>query len=1013
METKEVRFESDIESFFLSQSGGYTKGSDTTFNCALAMDTDTLAAFVQATQPKIWERFRSSFNGDPVDQFAKITSNAIESFGLLKVLREGFKHRGMSFRIVSFKPESTLSMELVNNYKANLCTCTRQFHYSRQNKNSIDMVLSINGIPLVALELKNQLMGQSIDNGKQQYVNDRNPRELCFQFNKRFLVYFAVDLTNVAMTTRLDRKDTYFLPFNQGSNGPGVDGGAGNPENSNGYMTSYLWEQVLNKESLLDIIQKFLHLQVKTENMNSDDDNETIQKKKRMIFPRYHQLDVVRELVRNVRRNGAGTNYLVQHSAGSGKSNSIAWTAYRMASLHDEDNNPVYSSVIIVTDRRVLDQQLQKTISSFDHQLGVVETIGDKKTSKDLRDAINDNKRIIVTTLQKFPVIWESVESAKGRNFAVIVDEAHSSQTGSAAMKLKAALADTEEALREYAEIEGKAEDEVLDDEDKLVQELLTHGRHKNLSFFAFTATPKAKTLEMFGTQHSDGSFYPFHTYSMRQAIEEKFIMDVLQNYMTYKTCFKIAKSIPDNPELPTAKATQMVRRFESLHPHNLQQKAAIIVEEFRSITKSKIGGKGKMMVVTASRLHAVRYYHEIKAYIVNNHYDDVDILVAFSGVVNDKGTPFTEVGMNQDKNGKSISESQLPNEFNDNFNVLIVAEKYQTGFDQPYLHTMIIDKRLRGVKAVQTLSRLNRICPGKVDTFILDFINEAEDIKDAFQPFYQETSLSEEINPDLIYKTQHELRETNVYSDEDIRLFCEIYFKDGKQTEKDLGRMVSVLKPVTDRYNGLKDDNRYGFRRTIRSFVKWYSYISQIARMFDKELHQEYRFCSYLAQLLPAEPVQDIDLEGKLSLEYYKLQKTFEGDLRLEPGDALSIDPAGPGTASGYDDPNDTLENIIKRVNDLYEGEFTAGDKVIAQALYDALIKGGDKQLERLIKQAKANDEEVFIHSVVPKQFAKIAQESFRSSKEGYAKLFQDQKFYDAVLQAVSRELYRNLRVE
>lgn len=671
------------------------------------------------------------------------------------------------------------------------------------------MVLAVNGIPVFAFELKNQYTGQNVDNAKRQWMYDRDPREICFQFNKRILAYFCVDQLEVWMTTRLAGKDTYFLPFNQGSNGAGNDGGKGNPVNPDGYPTAYLWEDVFQKDSMMDIVQKFIMYQ---------------SKKKALIFPRYHQLDVVRKLVSDVRRNGAGHNYLVQHSAGSGKSNSIAWTAYRLASLHDEQDKPIFSSVVVVTDRTVLDAQLQETISGFDHTIGAVETIGENKNSRDLRDALNNGARIIVTTLQKFPVIYQEVDSSAGRNFAIIVDEAHSSQTGSSAMKLKSALADTEQALREFAEIEGKAEDDI-DRTDKIVQEMITHGKHKNLSFFAFTATPKSQTLEMFGTEYEDGSFHPYHIYSMRQAIEEGFILNVLQNYMTYRTCFKIAKNTAENPELPESRATKIIKKYEKLHPYNISQKAQIIVETFRSTTRYKIGGKGKMMVVTDSRLAAVRYFHEIKRYVESQRYTDVDVLIAFSGCVQDGEEEYTESGLNVRRDGSHIAENQTKAEFHDNFNVLIVAEKYQTGFDEPLLHTMIVDKKLKSVKAVQTLSRLNRTYPGKSDTFILDFANKQEDILDAFQPFYQETSLEQEVNADLIYQTEKELLDYAIYTKNDIDAFIAVWNHPGKQDERAMGRMTSVLKPVADRYNLKNSEERYQFRRLVRSLIRWYTW--------------------------------------------------------------------------------------------------------------------------------------------------------------------------------------------
>ncbi len=574
---------------------------------------------------------------------------------------------------------------------------------------------------------------------------------------------------------------------------------------------------------MMDILQKFVHVQVKEEKKRLADGSEKLVKKQALIFPRYHQLDVVRKLIADVSAHGAGHNYLIQHSAGSGKSNSIAWTTYRLASLHDWENKPVFSSVVVVTDRTVLDAQLQETISGFDHTLGAVETIGEDKSSKDLRDALNTGVRIIVTTLQKFPVIYQEVDKVSGRCYAIIVDEAHSSQTGSAALKLKTALADTEEALREYAELEGKAEEE-LDPDDKLMNEIISQGRHKNLSFFAFTATPKDKTLELFGTEHEDGSFHPFHIYSMRQAIEENFILDVLQNYMTYETCFKIAKTMEDNPNLPVSRAAKVIRRYQELHPYNISQKSQIIVETFRETTRRKIGGRGKMMVVTSSRLAAVRYFHEVKRYIESQKYDDIDILIAFSGAVKDGDEEYTEPKLNIRRDGSHIAEAQTKAEFHENYNVLIVAEKYQTGFDEPLLHTMIVDKKLKSVKAVQTLSRLNRTCPGKEDTFILDFVNSKEDILEAFQPFYQETVLQQEVNVDLIYQTQKELHGYGIYSDADIEAFAKEYFKTGKQDSKSMGRMTSVLKPVADRYNQKTVDERYQFRRQARSLVKWYS---------------------------------------------------------------------------------------------------------------------------------------------------------------------------------------------
>lgn len=981
-DTLEKRFESDIESSFIS-NGGYLKGSKT-YDPEFGLYPDSLIDFVKRTQPKEWKRFENVNSVNPERKFLVAFNNATDDFGILEVLRKGFKHRGITFKVCFFKPESSLNEVDLMRYRSNTFEVYRQWAYSNSNHNTVDMVLVLNGIPVFAFELKNQYTGQNVDNAMKQWMYDRDPREVCFQFNKRVLAYFCVDHTDVMMTTKLSGKNTYFLPFNQGSNGPGNDGGKGNPANPNGYPTSYLWEYVFERDSMMDIIQRFMNLE----------------DKKTLIFPRYHQLDVVRKLIIDVSKNGSGRNYLIEHSAGSGKSNSIAWAAYRLASLHKNDK-AIFSSIIIVTDRTVLDRQLQNTISGFDHQLGVVETIGDDKTSKDLRDAINNGVRIIVTTLQKFPVIYTEVDEADGRNFAIIVDEAHSSQTGSSALKLKTALADTDDALKEYAEIEGIAEDEI-DKTDKMVQEMIAHGKHKNLSFFAFTATPKAQTLEMFGEEHEDGSFHPFHIYSMKQAIEEGFIMDVLQNYMTYRTCYKIAKAIEENPEMPASRTSKEIRKYQQLHPYNISQKSAIIVETFMGTTRNKIGGKGKMMVVTSSRLAAVRYYHEIKRIIEEKGYQDaMDVLVAFSGSIEDAGTEFTESKINHRKDGTTISESQTKQEFHDNFNVLVVAEKYQTGFDEPLLHTMIVDKRLRGVKAVQTLSRLNRVYPGKTDTFILDFINTKDDIQNAFQPFYQEVYLENEVNVDKLYSLQKELRDFRIYYDEDIDKFCNEYFKKGKQDERAMGRMTSILKPACDAYNEKSQNDRYLFRRKVRSLVKWYNYISQVLRMFDEEMHREFVFCSYLLKLLPKETGDKIDLEGKLKLEYYKLTKTFEGDIELEDAKGVYVDPE-EGNGNGTD-PKTPLDEIIERINELFKGEFTEGDKVLITALQNKLLN--DK---KLIKSAQTSDYKIFSESVFPKAFQNAAMSSYSESKDTYKTLFENKEKYDTIMAVLADAFFK-----
>ena len=1012
MAENEKQFEANIEEYLISPAGGFTKANDMGYDPTMALDIHTLVEFVKATQPIMWQRFEKQCNSDPYKKFYKCFEDAVQTDGVLSVLRHGFKHRGMDFRVCYFKPESTLNQVAVQHYNQNICQCIRQWHYSAQNHNSVDMMLAVNGIPVIAIELKNQLTGQSVDNAKLQWQYDRDFRESAFRFNHRVLAFFAVDLYEAWMATELKGSDTYFLPFNQGSNGPGNDGGAGNPQaEGDDYVTSYIWKDVLNKDSMMDIIQKFISLEVTKEKKKDANGTEKTVTKKRLICPRYHQLDVVRKLIADVRENGSGKNYLIQHSAGSGKSNSIAWTAYRLASLHDAANEPIFTSVVIVTDRRNLDAQLQETVTGFDHTLGTVCAIDEKKSSKDLRDALNAGKRIIVTTLQKFPVIYEEVDDTKGKRFAIIVDEAHSSQTGSSAMKLKVALADTSDALKEYAELEGKAEDELLDDNDRLVREMISHGKHENLSFFAFTATPKGQTLEIFGTEYEDGSFHPFHIYSMRQAIEEGFILDVLQNYMTYKTCYQIAKNIPENPEVPQSKAMKMIKKFEELHPYNIQQKSAIIVETFRDITKHKIKGKGKMMVVTSSRLAAVRYYHEIKRYLETNGYHDVEILAAFSGSIKDPEDPsekeWTESNINVDSKGNPVSESQTKQVFHDEGNILIVAEKYQTGFDEPLLHTMIVDKKLRGVKAVQTLSRLNRTHPDKSDTLIIDFVNTKDDILKAFQPFYQETYLAEEINTDLIYKTQKMLREFKIYDDIDIKIVTAIYFDENKRkANKTQAAITNALLPVQKKYNDLNQEQRYQFRKTCRTFVKWYGYISQITRMFDKDLHDEYIFCSYLAKIVPPDPSIPFDLGNKVKLEYYSLEKTFEGSIMMVKETAGEYGSAKVKKPVKMTETLSPLEQVIQKINEQFVGDFTEGDKVVIAALHEKL-----KNNKKLQKSAQTDGQQIFEKNIFPQLFDDAAQEAYIESTETYTKLFEDAGKYRAIMSALAHAMFDELR--
>lgn len=992
-DVKERRFEQDIEEYLITE-GGYEKGNPSSFNRSVALDTGTFVSFIKNSQPKKWGRYVRIYGVDSEKQIVERFCREVKMVGLLRVLRKGFTDRGITFQVVFWKPETSLNATTMAQYEANTLHCTRQLHYSVHNENSIDIVLFVNGIPVVSMELKCQFTGQDTANAIQQYKFDRATKDTIFAFKERVLVHFAVDLSRVYMTTRLEGDKTYFLPFNQGSNGAGCVGGAGNPINPDGYDTDYLWKNVLCKDRLLEILQKYLHLETvrdqKTGRILSE----------RMIFPRYHQLDVVTKLLADVKENGAGHNYLIQHSAGSGKSNSIAWLAHRLSGLHDSNNEKIFQSVIIVTDRRVLDSQLQNTVYQFDHVEGVVVKVD--KNAHQLQQAIEDGAGIIITTLQKFPVIYKEVNSGNKR-FAVIVDEAHSSQTGDAARKLKRALADTEEILREYAELEGREEEKRKDDEDRLLDELAAQGMHENLSFFAFTATPKGKTLNMFGWKDSKGSWHPSHIYSMRQAIEEGFILDVLKNYMTYKMYYKIVKNIPDDPELDTVAGVRAIQKYETLHPHNISQKTTIMLEHFRNVTMHKIGGKAKAMVVTPSRLHAVRYVQEFKRQIEEKGYSDLDVLVAFSGEIEDDGVTYTEEKINKTKDGETIREKALPEAFHsDDYGMLIVAEKYQTGFDEPLLHTMFVDKKLSGVKAVQTLSRLNRTARGKQDTFVLDFVNSAEDIKAAFEPYYEETVLLKETDPNVIYDLKNTLDQYRVYQQMEVDRFAEIFYSGKEQIAGDLGKLRGTIRPALDRYYALEPERQDMFKSTLQRFNRIYSFVTQVCRLFDKEIHKFSVYARFLSMQLPKGHGEHVDVDDKVLLEYYRLEKDFDGAIELESAEGGFVPITGE--AGRREQKKDPLTVLIDKINERYGTNFTEMDKVLIQMENDYASQS------KWQSYARNNDRKTFM-LLFEKDFPNMAAQRYEQNDDFFVRLFSDPELMKQVMETVGSVLYQRLR--
>lgn len=994
MRHSEEAFETAIEMDLIS-NGGYTKSSTDTFDPTHCLDPTILMPFIKSTQPDEWAYLVNILREKAKETFIDALCKALDSEheGCLKVLRHGFKCYGKLFRVAYFKPVSGLNPETQKLYEANWLTVTRQLHYSPHHGNSIDMVLSLNGLPIVTVELKNPMTGQTWRNAVHQYKNDRDPKDLIFQFRKRALVHFAVDTDEVYMTTRLAGKSTYFLPFNRG-NGTG----AGNPENPGGYKTAYLWEEVLHRDSLLDIIARFMHLQ-KTEVKVGG----KTKKRASMIFPRYHQLDAVRKMITDAREKGSGQNYLVQHSAGSGKSNSIAWLAHRLATLYNTSDEKVFDSIVVVTDRLVLDQQLQDTIYQFEHKSGVVSRINVNSTQ--LAEALQQGTPIIITTLQKFPFVTEKIDELPARRYGVIIDEAHSSQGGESATELKGVLAGAH-IKKEMAE---KAETEGLPDyEEEILRTMAKRGHQPNISFFAFTATPKYKTLEVFGHQGPEGKPEPFHLYSMRQAIEEGFILDVLQHYTTYQTYYRLIKTIEDDPEVDRKKAARALARFMSLHPHNIAQKTEVMIEHFRHFTRHKIGGKAKAMVVTSSRLHAVRYKLAFDKYITEKGYKDISTLVAFSGTVIDpdiENKEYTETGLNQ-----GIKEKELPERFaSEEYQVLIVAEKYQTGFDQPLLHTMYVDKRLSGIQAVQTLSRLNRTHPGKEDTFVLDFYNDEEEILNAFQPYYEKTLVGEQVDPRHLYELQARLADYQVYYESEVEEFARVFYKPKvKQTSSDHAKMNACIDPAVNRYNALDEDEREEFRKELVAYRNLYSFLSQIIPFQDSDLEKLYAYIRFLLTKLPRrEPGPNYNFEGDVELKYYRLQKISEGTIQLEKNqDGEITGPSNVGTGVVHDNQIE-LSQLIDILNDRFGTNFTEADQ-----LYFDSIKADAVADENIRQAASANTIENFSF-VFMKAFEDLVINRRNKSEDMTAKILNEKGFKDAVSKHLMKEVYEEIRAE
>ena len=887
--------------------GGYRRRKPEDYDPVLCLVPRDVLDFVYATQPQEWERLKQHHGGDVKEKFLSRVSREIEQRGSLDVLRNGVKDSGREFELAYFHPSSGLNPELQRLFEANVFTLVRQLHYSRRTPDkSLDLGVFLNGIPIFTAELKNPFTSQNVQDAIRQYGTDRDPREPLFGF-RRCLAHFAVDPDLVYLTTRLEGPRTRFLPFNRGK-----FGGAGNPPVSptaRGYATSYLWERIWARDSVLNLIRHFVH------EIEEEDDDGRRTGRRLLIFPRYHQLDAVRRLVADARSQGTGRQYLIQHSAGSGKSNSIAWLAHQLSVLHDAHDHPVFDSVVIITDRKVLDRQLQQTVKQFEQTLGVVENID--KTSQQLKDALEQGKRIIVSTLQKYPVIAGQIGDLPGKRFALIIDEAHSSQTGESTKDLKAVLG---AGSLDAAEAEERREDEQEDDEDRIVALMKKRGRQPNVSTFAFTATPKPKTLELFGTPRPDGGFEAFSLYSMRQAIEEKFILAVLENYATYHVYWSLLKKVAQDPHYDRAKATYLLRSFVDLHPHAIQEKVAIMAGHFVTQVASRIKGHAKAMIVTRSRLHAVRFKLALDKHLKEQRLP-FQSLVAFSGTVHDAGVNYTEAGMN------GVPEAQTKEAFKrPECRFLVVAEKFQTGFDQPLLHTMYVDKKLGGVGAVQTLSRLNRVYPGKNETMVLDFANEADEIRKAFQPYYERTILSEATDPNLLYDLQRKLLDFHVFAETDVRAFAVVYF-DPKATAD---RLYAQLRPVVERFTELAKDEQAEFRGKVTDYVRLYAFLSQVLTFADADLERLYVFARLLRRYLPSTIERlPVEIQDNIDMESYRVRHEGTRKIELERGSGR-VEPIGAGAVFGpMVEQIEPLSQIIQELNERFGTDFTEEDRV------------------------------------------------------------------------------------
>jgi type I restriction enzyme R subunit len=968
----EKRFEDHIEDHL--KTVGYSTLHFSEYDRNLCLIRNQVIDFIKDTQPEQWGRLQEIYDVDTENKILARISSEISKRGIIDVLRNQVVDRGVYLNLCYFEPKSDLNPDHLKLYQSNQFTVVRQLHYSEQNENSIDMVLFLNGLPIVTMELKNQLTGQNVKHSENQYRFDRDPKEPLLNF-KRCMVHFCVDNNRVSMTTRLAAQKTFFLPYNRDLENPSVE---------SGYRTKYLWEEILPPSSLMDVLENFVHLS-KEKEFFFNDKTQKIDSvvKEVLVFPRYHQLDLIRKFRQQLKEDGVGKNYLVQHTTGSGKSYSIGWLSHTLTSLYRSkgDTKRLFDTIIVVTDRTVLDDQLRNTIRSLEKIDGVVN--GVEHGSQELKKFLEQGKDIVITTIQKFPFISETIASLGNRTFGVIIDEVHSSQSGEMSKELKKSLSKSDE------------DDDEFDYEEMLRQEIQSRGKQSHISFFGFTGTPKEKTLELFGTKTRDGKFVPFHIYSMYQSIHEGFTLDVLQNYTTYKRYFKVKQTKDGDIEVPTGKGKLELVRYVDSHEMTIRSKVQIMLDHWIDKGSKEIQGRSRGMIVTQSRKHCVWYFKEINKQLEERGLS-YRCLVGFSGEVSLDHEKFTELSCNSEIGHDGDVPLGLKNP---KYRLLVVANKFQTGFDEPLVQSMYVDKKLGGVQCVQTLSRLNRTTSGKTQTFVLDFVNEPEDIRESFQRFYQSTILEGETDPNRLYDIQREIYNFHLYTNEDVNRFCEVFY----DPRRDEGSLHPILDRVVDNFKRIEDEEiREDFRSKIQSYIRMYGYLSQIINFTDIELEKSFVFLKYLNKKLPKRQVDRFDISDTIDLDSLRIQKIHEHIEGLVIEDSILTPPEFVTT--GVMEPEyDFLSEIINQVNNTYGVNLTEEDRLDLSRLSKRLID--DPEVQKYMKGDNTEDNK---QSFFKQQFEGMMIDYINERFDFYKKMDDNPSMKNLIFQMMYKD-YKN----